>query len=192
MTRTLLLVLVCGAVSCTFPDVQVDSNGTDARPSDQGVLDVSEDHEADGVDSTLPEDTAIDSVVTSDGGDATPDTGCKKPCDCDGDGHKAKTGGCGGDDCDDDDDRAFPGQDFLSDKPNPLTTKGDWNCDTTITPKFKIGFSCGALGLIGCTGTQGFTDTPGCGDLSPNFITCKSNTVACVVDAKTSAYQWCK
>jgi hypothetical protein len=114
-------------------------------------------------------------------------------CDKDGDHDLAKGGVCGSTDCDDNDARAFFGEpDFLTFTPTPVTN-GDWNCDGVVTPQFTTGFSCGLLSLGSCGTASGFSDTPGCGASSPNFITCHVQAgVLCQTDTTTTNTQGCK
>ena len=143
--------------SCTFPDVQFS-------------------------DASVPVDSGSDVVVTNDGGDSgAGDAGddAFDPCDQDHDGYKAEGGACGGNDCNDHDPRANPGQtQFITDEPDAAPF-GDWNCDGTVEPQYPL-VSCG----LNTCGAQSFAVNTGCGITNP-FVTCNNGALCGAADAGT-------
>ena len=91
-------------------------------------------------------------------------------CDVDGDGSLAKSAACGGDDCDDADEDAHPGQsDYFT---SPRVSGGyDYDCDGKSEPEFSGELDCSAL-LSACEG-EGFSSPPACGG-SGTWIRCES------------------
>jgi len=189
-----------------------DSTSSEMSEAGDGEASTGTDAAGDSSDSSMAAETASDGPATD--GDATadssdsgnfdaphdaaeeqpPDSGTDAPvCDNDGDHDLAKGAVCGGTDCDDNDARAYLGEpNFLTFTPTPVT-KGDWNCDGIVTTQFTTGFSCGLLSLGSCGATSGFTDTPGCGVTSANFITCHVVAAAfCETDTTSSNTQGCK
>jgi hypothetical protein len=161
-----------GSDSSTGADTGTDGPGTDGDAMPDGATDA-------------PQDAVEEQPV---------DAGSDAPvCDKDGDHDLAKGAVCGGTDCDDNDARAYFGEpSFLTFTPTPVTN-GDWNCDGVVTPQFATGFSCGVISLGSCGAASGFTDTPGCGVTSANFITCRVQAaVLCVTNTTSSNTQGCK
>ncbi len=95
------------------------------------------------------------------------------PCDCDGDGAIAPA--CGGDDCDDNDERVFPGQPDYFVEPNDIVGF-DYNCSKTDDREFDTPIDCSLLQACD-TVTQGFlTSLPTCGE-SADWGTCKKSAL---------------
>lgn len=118
------------------------------------------------------------------GGD--PSTGgtsgeCEEPCDCDGDGALRDDVECGGDDCDDDDNRVFPDQTMFFSTPANEVIGFDYNCDGDIQrpPGQDQTLNCAAISLGSCSTTQGFEELPVCGGRA-DWGTCVSGTLKCV------------
>lgn len=153
----------------TGGDGASSSGGSDSGLSDVGIVD------------------AVNDYVF----EAAPDA---PVCDKDQDKDPEPGATCGGNDCDDNDPRAYTGEpDFLTLAPTPVT-KGDWDCNGVVETEYATSFSCGALNTGACAGASGFKDTPGCGAQSANFITCKVNLAGllCIVDTTATKYQGCK
>jgi hypothetical protein len=197
------LLALAGVVACSFPGVTYTSGSDGATGDDGGGIDgtVGADGSTEsgsGTDASTEggDDASVDSpgladVINEFVFEAAPDA---PACDMDEDMDPAKGATCGGTDCDDHDPRAFFGEpDFLTYAPTPVTM-GDWNCDGVVTLEYTTGFNCGAINLGQCGTATGFTDSPGCGQTSPNFITCKKNVAGllCVVDTTKSWTQGCK
>jgi hypothetical protein len=146
------LALVLGAIgmvaSCTFPDVQF---GDASAPIDTGT------------DVVQPNEAGVDS------GD---------PCDKDHDGYKDMNNGCGGNDCNDDDSRYHPGQDWVYDVPDAAPW-GDWNCDGDAEPRYKPA----TCGLTFCN-SEGYANSSGagCGITNP-WVSCTAPVTCAPVDA---------
>jgi hypothetical protein len=198
MNRALILFVLAGG--CTFPTIDrvvpLDgASGGDTSLSDSistGDADDSslgdstlEDSGDDAVIDTMKEDTF---VPDSDAGSCPPGSKGTKPCDCDNDGYIRADSACGGDDCDDDDDRAHPGAGFLTFMPT-TKTKGDWNCDGIPQKQKKENISCGLLG--DCT-VSGFTGTVPCGGKG-TVVTCKVVPLGCATNtSQPDVIQACK
>lgn len=121
-------------------------------------------------DASTSADAASEAQGGGDGGD---------PCDEDNDGYKAQ-GACGGNDCNDHDPRANPGQtQFITDVPDAAPW-GDWNCDNTVDYQYKTPVACTA-GLA-CNTAEGFTTSEGCGISGP-YVTCSG--LCALADAGT-------
>jgi len=188
-----LIALVVAA--CSFPDVTysnaMDGSGTDATSQD-GSSEAGGDGTADGPGEIGSDERTSD--APADVADEHPfEAAADSPvCDEDQDGDPAKGAACGSTDCDDHDARAYFGEpNFLTYPPTP-TTGGDWNCDGVVTAEFSTSFSCGLVNLGSCGSAAGFTDAPGCGQTSSNFVTCKKAGVLCAVDTTTTNIQGCK
>jgi hypothetical protein len=141
--------------------------------------------------------------VTFTSGDAGPRDGsggdvageAQDPCDHDQDGFRATGPPCGGDDCDDYDARAHPGEpDYLTysvtETNNPLP--GDWNCNGFVETEHPRSFTCPLVGTD-CSAV-GFVGSPQCGTQG-TLITCKLNTagVGCTPDQQDpNRYVGCK
>jgi hypothetical protein len=140
------------SLACSFPSVSyvVDADAADATTKDSSVADA------------------------QDGG-ATPDA---DPCDRDHDQYLAMT--CeGGNDCDDNDDRAHPGADFSTAPPTP-TTNGDWNCDKIVEKQYKA-INCGGLSS-NCASAAGFAMDEGCG-ITGAYVQCAGVAICSATDA---------
>lgn len=196
----LLFVAFAG---CSFPDVALVPGDATVPPADSSsgeTSDVAVDgdttadpKDASDADSSAGDGQADGKTDAADAADVKIDTlsdGCVATCDCDGDGHKAKGAPCGGDDCDDDDPRAHPGADFVCDKPNPLTTKGDWDCNGVVDAQTPVNVVCTVT--VGACPPNGFTDNPGCGNTSGNRVTCLVSGLGCKEGTKTTVTQCCK
>jgi hypothetical protein len=82
-------------------------------------------------------------------------------CDCDGDEHASDSVACGGDDCDDKDDRAYTGQTAYFFTKTLGNNDFDFNCDGADTPELKQ-HKCGNVAL--CAGAVvGYLSAPVCG-----------------------------
>ena len=172
-----------GSDSSTGADTGTDGPATDGDAMPEGATDAAADAPGDSSTTDAPQDAA-------EAGDAGVDA---PVCDKDGDQDLAKGGVCGGTDCDDNDARAYFGEPSFRTFTPTAVTNGDWNCDGIVTPQFATGFSCGVLSLGSCGAASGFTDTPGCGVASPNFITCRVQAaVLCVTNTTSSNTQGCK
>jgi len=119
---------------------------------------------------------------------------CSKPCDCDGDGYTSWM--CGGDDCADQDPRAYPGAAFRSDNvdltppTSPGTTPFDFNCNKK-TESETAPISCSLLGNL-CSGT-GFISKTACGAIG-NLAICVKKGLGLTCDPQDTgnqAYQKC-
>jgi hypothetical protein len=101
--------------------------------------------------------------VAGTSGGGTGGTTCKAPpCDCDGDNHYAETTECGGDDCDDKDNRAFEGQTQSFFTPTLGNGDFDFDCDGAETPELPL-HNC--TGLLCAGSTVGFIAAPTCGTM---------------------------
>jgi hypothetical protein len=181
------------AAACAFPQVSYvfDGGGADGR-ADSSVFDAAEDLDStsDG-DGLVSAETGINDVYDT---EYMFEASADAPvCNQDGDPDPKPGGTCGGNDCDDHDARAWFGEpNYLTYLPTPIT-KGDWNCNGVIEPEYTPNFNCGTLNTGNCGMAAGFTDAPGCGVASVNFITCKvSIALLCVVDTTTTKTQGCK
>jgi len=169
-------------VACSFPDVEFrdgvsgdddggseSGGGRDTGTPDSATEDAGDDAPADG-GGMVPE-TAPPLDATSE----KPDTGaCADPCDCDKDLSRLRDAACApanGGDCDDNDSRAFPGQNFRKDLPTQ-DTKGDWNCDGTTERLYKVvNVSCGGITDSCPGGRQGLAADIPCGTFG-EYVTC--------------------
>jgi hypothetical protein len=208
MRRRLPAVVVALLVgACTFPDVAYDA----------GEMPI----EASPVETSVPDDapTTSESGMTSEAGDVAsgrdgttdgpaqetstfdappPDdvyvfeAAADAPaCDQDQDMALALGGACGGQDCDDEDPRAHPGQGYLTALPRATTMYGDWNCNHVIEKQFPTNVNCGAS-ITNCDATSGFMDDPACGTAGM-FVQCMTmNVIFCVVGSSSMQLQGCK
>jgi hypothetical protein len=96
------------------------------------------------------------------GGSTGGSGGCASPpCDCDGDGYLAEGSSCAGNDCDDGDPDAHPGQTGWFTTPRKTAGGFDYDCNGTVELEFTSVISC-VVAL--CPTTQGyFGTTPQCG-----------------------------
>lgn len=150
MKRALICSLA-GTLACSFPDVTYETS--------------------DGGDASF-----TDAPASHEGGDAGgPDA---DPCDRDHDTYLAKT--CeGGTDCDDDDNRAHPGADFITDIPTKVTN-GDWNCNGTVEKQYPA-VNCGLVSS-NCSGAAGFAIDEGCG-ATGGYVQCAGTGICSATDA---------
>ena len=212
MSRKLLTLAVVGLfAACGFPNVSYDTgdggggskgdgpSGTEGGSGDATVEGGAGESGSDGPgsDGTTGDDGSggDDSTASDAPGDAPYvfEAAADAPvCDQDQDTYDVKGTTCGGLDCDDTDKHANPGvKTFQTYAPHP-PSNGDWNCDGTVQTQFPTKFNCGLLGSSSCAGKSGFTDSPGCGATSANFITCKVSTgLLCVTDTTGSNTQGC-
>ena len=169
MRRLSVLVLgisvvgIGAALACGFPSV------------DFGPDDSSFDGSFSPTDGSGGEDGSL-----PDGG-RNPD-GCKgdPECDCDGDGDK--TPACGGNDCDDHDERVRSTQTEFIDAPS--NRAGDWNCDGKVERESDGGVTCTRLLDAGWAAdasikeieaacvVEGFAFDPGCGEVG-DYVHCE-------------------
>lgn len=113
-------------------------------------------------------------------------SGCSDPCDCDNDGARAANVQCNGNDCDDHDPDAKPGQSSYFGKASSNPSVGfDFNCNGAQDrdPTLDKLVTCSGLSLGACdTATQGFIDSePACGK-SGSWGTCKKGTLNCIAN----------
>lgn len=103
-------------------------------------------------------------------------------CDCDGDQANA-LGACQGDDCDDGDARAHPGQTMYFGTPAPQAGF-DFDCNgvSERDPRLAIAVDCSGLALP-CDSAVGFLGVvpPACG-VHADWGTCKANGLVCAED----------
>lgn len=117
---------------------------------------------------------------------------CKKPpCDCDGDTYLVKGGSCGGDDCDDADDRAHPNQNDFYDVPSKGVGGYDFDCNGTPLPKFHV-VNCG-VGLLACPADgDGYENpVPSCG-VEAMYVKCVMSGAICVKQNTSPLKMPCK
>jgi hypothetical protein len=114
-------------------------------------------------------------------------------CDADHDGALSKAAACGGDDCDDGDSSARPGQEgyFTS---ASATVGFDYDCDGHGEPQFQA-IDCATQPLVDCAG-EGFSGTPpACGEEGP-WIECAPAVaplpLLCVPQDKGTRRQACR
>jgi hypothetical protein len=113
------------------------------------------------------------------------------PCDCDGDTYLVKGGSCGGDDCDDADDRAHPNQGEFYDTPSKGVGGFDFDCNGTPLPKFHI-VNCG-VGLLVCPANgDGYENpVPGCG-VEAMYVKCVMSGAVCIKQNTSPLKMPCK
>lgn len=170
MNRTSLLASVAVAlaggtwIACSFPSVSYGNGDAGA----DATLDVGAGDAADGGGQA----DVTEEPPPPDFPDANPDV--VNPCDMDHDGFKAV--GCdGGKDCNDYDNRVYPGQTFLPDVPNG-PPDGDWNCANGV----EFQYPTVACGVTSCNAT-GFLANPGCGK-SATYVSCTGAVLCGAVD----------
>lgn len=73
--------------------------------------------------------------------------------------------------------------------PTPVT-KGDWNCDLSVTPARARNVACAGFGAS-CANVAGFTGDPPCGTAGA-YITCKANGLACEAASTVMVVQGCR
>jgi hypothetical protein len=202
-----VVALILGA--CAFPDVSYTNDSTPDAPSapesslgddapaiGEGGMDSEAGDVAPGKDATTDgpdkETSTVDAPPPADAYDvfeAAPDA---PPCDQDQDGFMAIGGTCGGQDCDDDDPRAYPGEpNYLTALPRATTMYGDWNCNHVVEKLYPTKVDC-TTSIANCDSVSGFTGDPGCGTPS-TFVQCMTmNVVFCVVGASSMQVQACR
>lgn len=113
---------------------------------------------------------------------STSSSGGGSCCDCDGDQVLAK-GICGGTDCDDHDDRVYPGEPIYYGEPTSDPTLGfDWDCSGTAEqdPTLLKTVDCGVIGLPCAAGTGFLAKVPpACGESAP-WGSCMQDGLGCV------------
>lgn len=121
-------------------------------------------------------------------GGAAGSGGC---CDCDGDTYAAKGPPCNGDDCDDADNRAHPGQTTPYDTPSP-SNGYDFDCNGQTIPEHTKKLDCG-LGVALCPPptTQGYLATPPACGQSGDWGYCTNDGIACKPTVAESRKQKC-
>lgn len=194
------------AVACSFPEPNIvplaDGGSNPDAPGDEDT----------GTDATADADPFAD-VVEPDAAPPIGDATSEKPfvdeagcfCDCDKDGYRTKdqdatacsdaAASTAKFDCDDLDPRANPDAGYVKELPTK-DTRGDWNCDTVTNREVKrVNLSCASLngGIVGnnCTGAEGFTADPGCGE-EGTYVVCQSVNLACDVKENRIEKQGCK
>ena len=187
---SLAIALACliGA-ACTFPDVAFAPPGGGADGGEGGGNggEGGTDGSRDGTtsDSTVADgetDAGIADAPPLDGTSTKPDTGtCIDPCDCDKDGFKARDAGCGGNDCDDTDNRANPSANFRTDLATK-DTNGDWNCDRVTERLIKnVNVKCNGLGDTCPGGREGLQADIPCGTYG-TYVVCAPGAVGVTCD----------
>lgn len=152
------------AAACTFPDVAFAPGGASGEAG------------ADGTTEGADADAGTDGSLAPPPIDATsekPDSGaCTNPCDCDNDTFLARDAGCGGNDCDDRDNRANPNANFTKDLATE-DTKGDWNCDKVVERSIKnVNVTCnGSVGDTCPGGREGLQADIPCGTFG-TYVVC--------------------
>jgi hypothetical protein len=166
------------------------SSGTSSSGGDDG--------QADGpitiTDGGIVDAPDPDVIVKDTGAGVVDAAGCTT-CDCDFDGvNRPACGDDAGTDCDDNDTRYHTGQGFIDMKPDQGKT-GNWNCSASGVEKFyATNVNCGLVGLGNCTGAQGFTGDPGCGE-DGQYVTCKTvllGILLCQTDKTETRKQACR
>jgi hypothetical protein len=140
------------------------SNATDDAPGDDAA---SSPFTGQDAQSSSPDAPQSEGATSDDGApgdvsspDASSEGGMSIDCDQDGDGHKAMTAPCGGDDCCDTDARVHPGETAY------YTTPGncggfDYDCDGKDTPEYGAA-NC-SWNTFSCSGDGFQPPVPGCG-----------------------------
>lgn len=188
------ILAAIAASACGFPTVDIaPAEGTTGSPSGSG----SGGHG--GASATVTSASSTTTVTTNGSGGAmgtttavtassvtstaqtasTSGSGGAVNCDVDKDNHKSKQ--CGGDDCDDNDDRAYPGQiGWFSISPTNTNKDWDFNCDNMETQEFTMADVCNAGGQCPMTNLYvGIVTPPACGMSGP-WGNCESaNLVSC-------------
>jgi hypothetical protein len=108
---------------------------------------------------------------------------CVTPCDCDGDGYLSDSMACGGNDCDDEDNRVHPGQTQYFAERSPNDRVGfDYDCSGTLDRdplQGSTALSCLDLDLLACENVQGFqAPLPACGQPG-SWAECKGVLLVC-------------
>jgi hypothetical protein len=198
--RRIGLILVaslatCGValvVSCSFPDVEFATAGSEGGSGGEGGTGEG------STDSSTAADTAqIEASMRPDASTKVDAAGCTS-CDCDGDHYAVRDGGCEGGpglvyDCDDTDDFINPTRDFVDDfrwtsiHPVPF----DWNCSGNVEKAYPINLACGGNVITGCTGGQGFKGDPSCGT-GAEYFECKGVNGLCAAAKVDTRNQLCK
>ena len=173
--------LYFGFVSCSLAGCSVDASGLEdalfGPGQDGGAPSAVVERDASGTQS-LP---ISPPVKTGDDEDAAPASdadvpdvalaldasGSVDPCDRDGDGHRAATPQCGGDDCCDDDGRAYPGEEAYITSPDACGSF-DYDCNETIEPQYPVAVC--HVAFLSCAG-DGFAAQTACGETAP-YETC--------------------
>jgi hypothetical protein len=170
-------------------DAPFDGSGADGR-LDDGSLDGGSVFDGDLLDGADP-----DALISKDAGERVDASGCGE-CDCDHDSFNRA--GCGdneaGVDCDDEDTRYRPNQNFIDIKPDPGKL-GNWSCkpDASFEKLYPHGVTCNLLSVTGCTGAQGFSGDPGCGE-SGAYVHCVAplGILLCTVASTETRTQACR
>ncbi len=175
-----IAILVGAAFACSSSYSGEEAPAT-ATPDDAGGT---------TPDSAAPADAASDADVAIDAGSDAP----ADPCDQDRDGFRAATASCGGDDCDDSDSRAHPGDGgFVAAAPG--ASNGDWNCNGAVERQFASNVTCSDFVPFPgpCSGHAGFTGDPACG-AKGTFVTCTypGNGSACANGVTEMRAQGCR
>ncbi|MDB4938293.1 MAG: hypothetical protein JWP87_5265 [Labilithrix sp.] len=181
-------VLGAGVAAASVAAAIVVSCGDPYGGDDPGILLPDRDGDAPSEASPAVDGPAPDAARGDAGADGDGEAG--DPCDRDNDHYRSGEGGCGGADCDDDDNRAHPEAGFRAD-PATTTTNGDWNCDTHADPMYPVNVSCGVPALGACAGVEGFSGAPGCGAAGA-YVTCKMNGLSCIVGSTVQRVQRCR
>jgi hypothetical protein len=179
----------------TSVDAVVDQSSEDA-PVDGALPDSERDGSLDGgSDADLLDGADPDALISKDAGERVDASGCGR-CDCDNDTFNRP--GCGdneaGVDCDDEDTRYRPNQNFIDIKPDPGKL-GNWSCkpDAAVEKLYSTNVACNLLSVTGCTGAQGFTGNPGCGEIG-TYVHCVAplGILLCTVASTELRTQACR
>lgn len=108
---------------------------------------------------------------------------CVTPCDCDGDGYLSDSMACGGNDCDDEDNRVHPGQtQYFTERSLNDRVGFDYDCSGTLERdplQGSTALSCLDLDLLACENVQGFqAPLPACGQPG-SWAECKGVLLVC-------------
>ncbi len=149
-----------GGTSGTTADVEHSTGGSNAG----GAFGSGGDEQQGEGGTGAVDTTGSESGGTKGSGGMSMEPECADDCDCDEDGEKAMA--CGGEDCDDHDDRVYPEQPLFFGEASSNSDVGfDYNCSggAEREPELNAILSCGKLLQLGCEG-EGFKDQkPACG-----------------------------
>lgn len=113
------------------------------------------------------------------------------PCDCDGDGYRAKSATCAGNDCDDFGRFTHPNQTYITEPPT-AADPGDWDCSGGVEKQYVPKLDCKTLLGLDCKGTaEGFLEDPPCG-AEADFYRCTRALLDCVPQKVDRRRQACK
>lgn len=126
-------------------------------------------------------DVLDDSAVEQDPPEGEPEaSGCATPCDCDNDMHP-EVGSCGGDDCDDNDDKVWANEPTYYDVES-LHRQFDYDCSNSYDPDpaWNKQIECAGLAIAMCDDThQGYLGTPPACGQPGQWAKCVKNNLIC-------------